>query len=150
LVQADIDFREGFTQLGHRLRQHIPGLRVGRGNRQRSTVLLGVLLANTPQITDFTQDQINAFEDMLAGLRHAFEPFAMAGKNLNAKLFFQLNDGFGNTRLRGMQNARGFGQIEVAANGFLDKSELVKIHIKFRLEVIFNLILPPKNASLGA
>jgi len=67
---------------------------------------------------------------MLAGLGHTFEAFAVARKNLYAQLFFQLDDGFGNARLRGVQGARGLGQVKVAAHGLLHKAKLVKVHIK--------------------
>ena len=67
---------------------------------------------------------------MLAGLGHAFEAFAVARKNLHTQLFFQFNDGLGHPRLRGVQDAGSLGQVEIAANGFLYKAKLVKIHIK--------------------
>jgi hypothetical protein len=46
------------------------------------------------------RNQFNAPENMLAWLSHAFESFAMAGENLDAQLFLQLNDGLGDARLR--------------------------------------------------
>jgi hypothetical protein len=63
-----------------------------------------------------------------AGLRHAAYALAVAGKNLNAQLFFQLDDGFGHARLRGVQGFGRFGQVEVASHGLLHKAELVKVH----------------------
>jgi hypothetical protein len=41
---------------------------------------------------------------------------------------FQLQDGFGNTGLGGVQGFGGFRQVELAPNSFLDESKLVQVH----------------------
>jgi len=69
-------------------------------------------------------------QHVLTRLGHAFESFAVARKDFYAQLFFQLNDGFGNARLRGVQGAGGFCEVELAAHSLLDKAKLVKVHIK--------------------
>ena len=127
-MQADGHFRVGLAQFGHRRGQHIPRLRVGGGNGQRAAVLSGKLVANAAQVAQFAQDDVNAFQHMLARLGHAADSLAMAGKNLNAQFLFQLDDGFGHPGLGGVQCLGGFGQVEVAANRFLHKFELVKVH----------------------
>ena len=110
---------------------------MGRGNRESAAVLRRKLLADAPQIAYFAHDDLYAFEDMLARLGDAFEPLAVPRKNFHAQLFFKFDDGFGNAGLRRVQDARGFGQVQVAPYGFLNKTELVKIHIKFKLFVCF-------------
>ena len=44
-------------------------------------------------------------------------------------LFFQLDDGLGHPRLRGVQGFGRFSQVEVSAGGFLDEAKLVQVHI---------------------
>ena len=64
----------------------------------------------------------------------------MAGKDVDAQFFLQLDDGFGHPRLRGVQRFGGLGQVEIAASGFLDKTKLVQVHtIKFILNRIIML-----------
>ena len=133
LVQADVDFGVGQAQLGHGFRQDVTRLCVGGGNRQGAAVLRMVLLANTFEVAQFAHDDVNAFEHMLARLGDAFEALAVARKNLDAQFFFQLDDGFGDAGLGGVQGFGRFRQVEVASNGFLNKTELVQVHIKFQL-----------------
>ena len=102
LVQAHIDLGEGRAELCHLFRQHITGLGVGGGDRQRAAVLRAVLFADALEVVDLAQDQLDAFEHMLAWLGDALEALAVAGKDVDAQLFFQLNNGFGHTRLRGV------------------------------------------------
>gem|GEM_PF-6642976 len=74
---------------------------------------------------------------MLTWLSDTLEAFAMPRKNFHAELFFEFDDGLGNAGLRRVQGSSGFGQVQVAAYGLLNKAELVKIHIKFRLFIDF-------------
>jgi hypothetical protein len=67
---------------------------------------------------------------MLARLGDAFEAFAVAGKDFNAQFFFQFNDGFGHTGLRGVQRFGGFSQVQIAAGGFLNEAKLMQIHVQ--------------------
>ena len=53
----------------------------------------------------------------------------MTGKDLDAQLFFQLDDGLGHPGLRGVQGFGGFSQVEVASSGFLDEAKLVQVHM---------------------
>ena len=46
---------------------------------------------------------------MLAGLGDALEALAVAGKDFDAQLLFELDDGLGHAGLRGVQHARGLG-----------------------------------------
>src|SRR5450759_5702050 len=99
-MQADVDLRVGLPQPGDRGRQHVAGLRVCSGYRQCATVLGAVLLANAFEVANFTHDEFDAFEDKLTRLGDAFKPLAVARKNLDAELFFKLDDRFGDTWLR--------------------------------------------------
>ena len=65
---------------------------------------------------------------MLARLGDAFEALAVARKNLDAQLIFELDDGLGDAGLRGVQGLGGLGQVQAAARGLLDESELVQVH----------------------
>ena len=65
---------------------------------------------------------------MLAGLGDALEALAVAGEDVDAEFFFQLDDGLGDTGLRGVQRLGRFGQVQAPARGFLDKAELVQVH----------------------
>ncbi len=137
LVQADVHTGVGAAQLGHRDGQHIARLGVGGGNRQGSRVLAAVLLADALQVVDLAQDDVNAFEHMLARLGHAFQAFAVTAKNLNAQLAFQFQNGFGHARLRGVQIFGNLGQVEVAAHRLLYKTKLMQIHGLFRIRNAF-------------
>lgn len=66
---------------------------------------------------------------MLARFGDALEPLAVAREDVHAQFFFQFDDGLGHARLRRVQRLRGFGQVEIAARGFLNEAELVQIHI---------------------
>jgi hypothetical protein len=68
-------------------------------------------------------------QHVLAGLGHALEALAVAGKDFDAQFFFQLDDGFGHAGLRGVQRFGGLGEVEIAAHGFLNKAKLVQVHI---------------------
>jgi len=68
-------------------------------------------------------------QHMLAGLGDAFEAFAVPGKDFNAQFFFQLNDGFGHTGLRGVQRFGGFSQVQIAAGSFLNEAKLMQVHM---------------------
>ena len=128
LVQADVDFGVFLAQLGHRQRQHIPRLGVGGGDGQGATVLRAVLLTNALEIADLAHDDLNALQHMQAWLGDAFEALAVARKDVDAQLFFELDDGFGDPGLRGVQGFGGFRQVEVAPSRFLNKSKLVQVH----------------------
>ena len=125
LVHADIVRGESLAQPGHRLRQHVARLGVGGGNRQGAAVLCGKLLTDTPQIAHFAHDQRDASDHMLAWLGDALEPLAVAGKDFYAKFFFEFDDGLGDAGLRSVQRLGCFGQVQVAANGLLNKAKLV-------------------------
>ncbi len=86
------------------------------------------MLAYALEIAHFPHDQLYAFKHVFARLGHAFEAFAMARKNFHTQLLLQLNDRFGHARLGRVQRTRGFGEVQVAPHGFLDKAELVEVH----------------------
>ena len=53
----------------------------------------------------------------------------MARKDVHAQLVFQFDDGLGDAGLGGVQRLGGFGQVQVAASGFLDEAKLVQVHV---------------------
>jgi len=129
LVQAHSHLGKFFAQGGDRLRQHVARLGVRGRDRQGACVLQGVFVANAPEVAHFAQDQVNRFEHLLPGLGDPLEPLAMAHEDVHAQLFFQLQDGFRDAGLRGVQRLGGLGQVEVAASRFVDKPELVQVHV---------------------
>ena len=54
------------------------------------------------------------FRDLNARFGDPLDPLAVAGKDLDAELFFQLDDGLGHSRLGSVQRLGGLGQVEVA------------------------------------
>jgi hypothetical protein len=102
-------------------------------NAQGAAVLGAELFADALQVAHLAHDQVDAGKHMLAGLGHAFQPLAVAGKDVDAELFFELDDGLGHARLGGVQRLGGFGQVQVAPHGFLNETELVEIHIEIRI-----------------
>jgi hypothetical protein len=103
---------------------------VGGGDGERAAVLLAELFPDPPQVAHFAQDHVDAFEHVLAGLGHPLESLSVPGKDLYTKFTFQLQYGFRNAGLRGVQGFRGFGQVQIASDGFLHKPELMEIHNK--------------------
>ena len=53
------------------------------------------------------------------------QALAMAREDLDAEFFFQLDDGLGYARLRGVQGLGRLGQVQVASRCFLHESELM-------------------------
>ena len=76
----------------------------------------------------------------------------MTSEDVNAQLFLQLNDRFGNTGLRGKQRLGGLGQVEVLPNGLSDEAKLMKIHDLSRkktINVFTKEIKQPENQAIG-
>ncbi|MNT73188.1 hypothetical protein D3C72_2118630 [compost metagenome] len=102
---------------------------MGGGNSQRAIVLGAELLADALEVAHLAHDDLDALEHMLAGLGDALEALAVAREDVHAQLFFQFDDRLGDAWLRGVQGLGGFGQVQAAPRGLLDKAELVQIHI---------------------
>ena len=96
--------------------------------------------------TELTHDHFDAFEHVLAGLRDPFEAFAVSGEDVHTQLFFELDDGLGDARLRGMQGLGSFCQIEVAARGLLDEAKLMQVHNKYGQKSGFIMPLQSKES----
>src|SRR5690606_41823593 len=73
-------------------------------------------------------DALNDLRDRLARFGQTLDPFAMALEDLDSKFIFKLDDGLGHARLRCVETASCLSEIEVAAYGFPDKAELLKVH----------------------
>jgi hypothetical protein len=58
-----------------------------------------------------------------------FDAFAMPGKNVHPKFFFQFQYGFRDTGLRGVKGFGCFRQVQLAPYSLLDKSKLVQVHV---------------------
>ena len=127
-MQADIDLGKLLAQPGHEFGQYVAGLGVCGGDGQRAAVLLAELFSNPPQVADFAQDQIDAFEYVLAGLGDPLESLSVPGKNFDAQFAFELQNGFGNAGLRGVERLCRLGQVQIASYGFLHKAELMEVH----------------------
>ena len=67
---------------------------------------------------------------MLAGLGHPLESLSVPGKNFDTQFALQLQNGFGNTGLRGIERLCRISQVQIAPDGFLHKPELMEIHNK--------------------
>jgi hypothetical protein len=52
----------------------------------------------------------------------------VAGEDVDAEFLLQLQNGFGDPGLRGVQGLGRFGQVEVAAHRLLNEFELVQVH----------------------
>ena len=128
LVQHNLHFWEPQAQPRNGLGQEVACLGMRRGDRQCAGVLLAEVLADALEVGNLAHDDLDRFQHLLPGLRYALDAFAVACKQLYAKLFFELDDGLADTRLRGVQRLRGLGQVQAAAHRFLDELELVQIH----------------------
>ena len=127
-MQAHLDLGIALAQLGHAQRQHVAGLRMGGGNAQAPAVLRAELLADALEVGHFALDDLDAGQDVLAGLRHMLQALAVARKDIHAQFLLQLDDGLGHPGLRGEQRLGGFREVEIAADRFLDKAELMEVH----------------------
>ena len=63
-------------------------------------------------------------------IKERSEMAKVAGEDLDPQLLFQLDDGFGYPRLRGVQGLGSLGEVQVTPRCFLDKAELVEVHIE--------------------
>jgi len=79
-------------------------------------------------LEDIAHEPLITYHPSYTGRTKIDQAFAMACKNLDAQFFFKLDDGFGNPRLRRVQGLGCLGQVEVAPNRLLDKSELMQVH----------------------
>ena len=59
------------------------------------------------------------------------DALAVAREDVDAQLFFQLDDGLGHPRLGGEQRLGGIGQVEILAHRFADEAQLMKVHCSF-------------------
>jgi hypothetical protein len=147
LVQAHVDLGVGLAQVGHGHRQHVARLGVGGGDGEGAAVLRAELLADALEVADLAHDQLDAGDDVLAGFGHALQALAVAREDLDAQFFLQLDDGLGHAGLRGVQRLGRLGEVQVAPHGFLNKLELMQIHIKFRL--ITEFIMPSESIEIA-
>ncbi|MNT23206.1 hypothetical protein D3C72_1586180 [compost metagenome] len=146
LVQAHVDLRVGLAQVGHGHRQHIARLGVGGGDGEGAAVLRAELFADALEVADLAHDEFDAGDDVLAGFGDALQALAVAGEDLDAELFLEFDDRLGDAGLRGVERLGRLGEVQVAPHGFLNKLELVQIHIKFRL--IAEFIMPLKSIKM--
>jgi hypothetical protein len=63
----------------------------------------------------------------------------VASEYFYAELIFKLNDGFGDSRLRGEEGLSCGSKVEVLSYGFANKSKLVQIHINPILYISINI-----------
>ncbi|VWX63261.1 conserved hypothetical protein [Burkholderiales bacterium 8X] len=142
LMQADVDLGIGLAQPDHRHRQHVARLGVRGGDRQRAAVLGTELFADALEVADLPHDEPDAGQHVLAGFGDTLQALAVPREDLDPEFFLEFDDGLGDPRLRGVERLGRLGQVEVAANRFLDKLELVQIHNRFRLNSEF--IMPAR------
>jgi hypothetical protein len=102
---------------------------VGGGDGEAAAVLRGELLADALQAIDFLHDQLHRAQHRPARLGQAADALAVAGEDIHTQLFFQLDDGLGDARLRGVERLGGLGEVEVLPYCFANETELMKIHV---------------------
>ncbi len=80
-------------------------------------------------ISGIQQHALRYFNDLLARLGQSQKPLAPADEQLDAEFVFQILDVLAHPRLGGEQRAGDLGQVEVAADRFLDDAQLLEIQI---------------------
>ena len=128
LVQADRDLGKAPAHLRHRPRQEVARLAVRGGDRQRARILLRELVADALQVGHLAQDDLHRLQHFAPRLGDAAQPLAVAGEDVDAELAFEFQDCFRHAGLRREERLGRFGQVEVAADGFLNEPELVEVH----------------------
>ncbi|MCY1240184.1 hypothetical protein D9M72_530190 [compost metagenome] len=79
--------------------QGVARLGVGGGDGEVALVLCRIVHADALQAFHFLQDLLDRAQDAAARLGQAADALAVAGKDIHAQLFFQLDDGLGHTGL---------------------------------------------------
>jgi hypothetical protein len=93
----------------------------------------GRKFANPFQVADLAHDHLDRLEHLLARLGDAPQPLAMASEDVHAQLALEFEDGLGDARLRREQRLGGLRQVQIVAHRFLDKAELMQVHIPERV-----------------
>ncbi|MNT14483.1 hypothetical protein D3C72_1494920 [compost metagenome] len=72
---------------------------MGGGDGEVALILCRIVHTDALQAFHLLQDLLDRAQDAAAGLGQAADALAVAGKDINAQLFFQLDDGLGHAGL---------------------------------------------------
>src|SRR5690606_4566825 len=126
--QLQANLGEALTESRNDPWQKIPRLRMRAADGQAALVFPRELIADALEIVDLAHDAFDDLGDRMARFGQPLDALAVAFEDLDAQLFLELDDRLRYAGLRGVQAARRFGQIEVAAYGFANEAELLKVH----------------------
>ena len=125
-LQADLGM--GLAEIAHRRRQRVARLAVRGGDAQMAAVGAGEVLAGAAQVLGLAQQPLDDGHHVAARLGQAGQALAGAHEDVDAELVLELADLPAHAGLRGVQRLRHLGQVEVAALGLADGSELLEVH----------------------
>src|ERR1035437_768400 len=129
LQQGQADFWKFRGKRLDNFRQRITRLGVGGRDGEAAAVLRRKLLADALEPVDFLHDHFDRLQHCASRFGQAANALAVAGKDIDSQLFFQLDDGLGYARLRREKRLRGFSQVEILSNRFAHKAQLVQVHV---------------------
>jgi hypothetical protein len=112
LMEVDSHAGESLTEAPQDRRQHIAGLGMGGGDRERALFVAAHLGGETADVRDLAQDHPGAGDDLVAGRRGAHQRARPAGEELQAELLLQQAQLLADAGLRGVQRLRGRGDVE--------------------------------------
>jgi hypothetical protein len=101
---------------------------VGGGDGQRAGVLLALNCVADALEVATSRMMISMLEHLLAGLGDTLEPLAVAGKDVDAQFFFQLEDGLGYAGCEVCSALAVSVRFRLRRTASCTKAELVQVH----------------------
>ncbi|OPZ07596.1 MAG: hypothetical protein BWZ07_03289 [Alphaproteobacteria bacterium ADurb.BinA280] len=99
LMQGQMDFREGFTELRYHSWQRVARLRMCGGNGELAFIAIGVLRCEMLDVLRIQQQTLHDCHQLATGIRQPGETLALAHEKLDAELVFEILDVLADTRL---------------------------------------------------
>ena len=150
LMQLQLHVRIAAPEVVHRIGQRVTRLRMGGGNAQLAGRLAGVFLSHPQQVLGARQNALDDGQRHGPGLGQRGQPLAGPHEQLEAQFLFQFANLAAHAGLRRVQRPRHFREIEAAARGLADGTQLLEIHGAVSESVTMAPMIDARPASFCA
>ena len=110
-------------------RQGVARLGVCGCDGQPTRVACCVVVADAAQVVDLEENSVDDGYQLFARRGQGDEPATVPLEDINPQFQLEVANLLRNPGLRGVEGARGVGQIQVSSNGFPDIPQLLQIHV---------------------